>query len=152
MPIEGKLLAFCQRCMVYGSGGLIINHEAVERGYLSPNPFFNAGGLITGRPSVVDHTQVIQYRIMRKWFTHVPLSEYTEPYGSLGGREFSTRKFHQIVKNNPSTLAEMRNNITMDEARAISFVRPGWLYGYNVAVPVIPDAAPQAPAGEGPNN
>ena len=116
-PVDAKLAALCYRCTMYGCGGLLVNYEAVERNYIAPNPLYNVGGTITGRPSVVDRDQLVQYKLMRKWFTDIPVEAYTET--NLAGRDFNTFKAHQVINQHPAIVKEMQGKVSLEEARAL---------------------------------
>jgi hypothetical protein len=122
MPVLEKLGLFCQRCAGIAVGVTYSNYQLTDNGVTNPNPIFNKTRDYLGLPRAVDHDQIKQYKMMKKFFPNIPETEYT--YKTPGVENSNTMSTLNVIKIARENEDFLRDNCTADELRTFTLNIP----------------------------
>ena len=110
MPIIDKFAVFCQRCVGIAGEVTYSNYQLTDNGVTNSNPIFNKTRDYLRLPRAVDYDQIKQYRLMKKFLSNIPETDYTyQTPGVENSTSMSTLNVIKIARENEDFL---RDNCT----------------------------------------
>ena len=123
VPVVEKIGLICQKCFTIGCTVMYTNYQLTDNGVTKPNPIFNVTRDCLHLPRAVDNDQLKQFRLMQKFFPHMPIENYTYTTPTvLNSSSLDTPVILKIARENEDFL---RQHCTVDELRTFRLNRPG---------------------------